>query len=79
MTAKNVLSVFVALGLKTHLEATVVNDADGNSYKLSFCKGAKPVSEDDEEWESVFHKNTDYTNLMSIQQFKAALKELNNE
>ena len=42
-------------------------------------KGAKPVSGDDEEWESVFHKNTDYTNLMSIQQFKAALKELNNE
>lgn len=38
MTAKNVLSVFVALGLKTHIEATVVNDADGSSYKLSFVK-----------------------------------------
>jgi len=36
LTAKNVLSVFVALGLKTYIEATVVNDADGNTYKLSF-------------------------------------------
>ena len=38
MTAKNVLSVFVALGLETHIEATVVNDANGSKYKLSFIK-----------------------------------------
>lgn len=42
MTAKNVLSAFVALGLKTHLEATVINDADGNTYKLSFRKAEFP-------------------------------------
>ena len=46
MTAKNVLSVFVALGLKTHLEATVVNDADGNTYKLSFRNTTPPERED---------------------------------
>ena len=38
MTAKNVLSVFVALGLETHIEATVVNDAVDESYRLSFKK-----------------------------------------
>lgn len=38
MTAKNVLSVFIALGLETHLEATVINDADGSKFKLSFKK-----------------------------------------
>jgi hypothetical protein len=48
MTAKNVLSVFVALGLKTHIEATVVNDADGNSYQLSF-KNTKKSQEEAEE------------------------------
>ncbi len=50
MTAKNVLSVFVALGLKTHIEATVVNDADGNSYKLSFHNTSHPTKQ---EWISV--------------------------
>jgi hypothetical protein len=42
--------------------------------KLS--QSSKPITQDDEAHESVFHKNTDYTNLMNINQFKAALKEL---
>jgi len=42
MTAKNVLSVFVALGLKSHIETTVVNDYDNSSFDLIFRKTPEP-------------------------------------
>jgi hypothetical protein len=38
LTAKNVLSVFVALGLKTHIDVKVVNDFNGDEYQLLFTK-----------------------------------------
>jgi hypothetical protein len=38
LTAKNVLSTFVALGLKTHIDVKVVNDFNGDEYQLLFTK-----------------------------------------
>jgi hypothetical protein len=38
VTAKEALSLFMALGLKTHIEATVINDATGDLFQLSFKK-----------------------------------------
>lgn len=38
VTAKNVLSTFVALGLKSHIDVKVVNDVDGSEYQLLFTK-----------------------------------------
>jgi hypothetical protein len=38
LTAKNVLSTFVALGLKTHIDVKVVNDFNGNEFRLLFTK-----------------------------------------
>lgn len=37
-TAKAVLTTFIALGLKTHIETKVTNDATGESYILKFNK-----------------------------------------
>lgn len=42
-TAKAVLTVFVALGLKTHIEARVINDATGDEFLLKFNKIEKDI------------------------------------
>ena len=75
MTAKNVLSVFVALGLKTHLEVTVDNDADGNTYQLSFLKKQPEGSEDkfDEIWNDC---QDDETYSLDYRKFRTVILNL---
>jgi len=38
LVAFQCLDLFNALGLKTHIEANIVNQPDGAKYKLSFTK-----------------------------------------